>query len=75
MTGVNILVSSDYASSYAQFSFDLNKSPLFVKDAKNYINILSAKQLNTLKNISLLDIYLSQNNIIEPHYHPNWYTV
>ena len=61
----------DYSSPSAQFSFDLNKSPYFVKDNKNYINIASMKQLNTLKNISLLDIFLSRNNIIEPHYHQN----
>lgn len=29
------------------------------------------KQLNTLENTSLLDIYLSTGNVIEPHIHQN----
>jgi len=61
----------DYTSPSAQFTFDLNKSPLFKKDNKNYINVLGLKQLNTLKNVSLLDIFLSTNNVVEPHYHQN----
>ena len=32
---------------------------------------MGVNQLNTLDNISLLDIYLSANNVIEPHYHQN----
>lgn len=55
----------------AQFSFDVNKSPLMKKDKNNYINILGVQQLNTLQNVSLLDIFLSANNVIEPHYHQN----
>jgi quercetin dioxygenase-like cupin family protein len=61
----------DYTSPSAQYTFDVNKSPLFAKDNRNYINILGIKQLNTLENISLLDIYLSRNNVVEPHYHQN----
>lgn len=61
----------DYTSPSTQFTFDLNKSPLFKKDNKNYINVLGLKQLNTLKNVSLLDIFLSTNNVVEPHYHQN----
>ncbi|WP_235991883.1 cupin domain-containing protein [Metabacillus schmidteae] len=55
----------------AQFTFDMNKSPLMQKDKNNYINILGVQQLNTLKNVSLLDIFLSANNVVEPHYHQN----
>ena len=67
-----MLVSNiDYTSPSTQFSFDVNQSPLFVKDSQNYINILSVNQLNTLKNVSLLDIFTNKNNIIEPHYHQN----
>jgi quercetin dioxygenase-like cupin family protein len=33
--------------------------------------IQGIKQLNTLENVSLLDIFLSANNVIEPHYHQN----
>ncbi|MFY4776532.1 cupin domain-containing protein [Metabacillus sp. RGM 3146] len=60
----------DPASPNAQYIFDVNKSPLFQKDNENYINIVGTNQLNTLKS-SLLDIFLSANNVIEPHYHPN----
>ncbi|WEG10993.1 cupin domain-containing protein [Pullulanibacillus sp. KACC 23026] len=61
----------DYTSPSTQFTFDLNKSPFFQKDSRNYINILGIEQVNTLENISLLDIFLSTNNVIEPHYHQN----
>jgi quercetin dioxygenase-like cupin family protein len=61
----------DYSSPTAQFSFDINKSPFFKKNDKNFINVLGIDELNTLDNVSLLDIYLSKNNVIEPHYHQN----
>ena len=61
----------DYTYPTTQFTFDVNKSPLFRKDNYNFINILGVKQLNTLENISLLDIFLSTHNVIEPHYHQN----
>jgi quercetin dioxygenase-like cupin family protein len=67
-----IMVSyMDYTSPSTQYTFDVNKSPLFVKNSKNYINVLGIKQLNTLENVSLLDIFLSTNNVVEPHYHQN----
>ncbi|MGM9944518.1 MAG: cupin domain-containing protein [Lysinibacillus sp.] len=62
---------TDYTSPATQYQFDINNSPLFVKDQHNYINILGVKQLNTLDNVSLLDIFLSKNNVVEPHYHQN----
>jgi quercetin dioxygenase-like cupin family protein len=61
----------DYTSPSTQYTFDVNKSPLFIKDSENYINVLGIKQLNTLENVSLLDIFLSTNNVVEPHYHQN----
>jgi oxalate decarboxylase/phosphoglucose isomerase-like protein (cupin superfamily) len=61
----------DYASPSVQFTYDLNNNPFFKKDNWNYINALSIKQLNTLGNVSLLDIYLSTGNVIEPHIHQN----
>ncbi|KQU18624.1 cupin [Bacillus sp. Leaf13] len=61
----------DYTSPSTQFTFDINKSLLVKKDNQNYINILGVKQLNTLENTSLLDIFLSVNNVVEPHYHQN----
>ncbi|WP_261133340.1 cupin domain-containing protein [Bacillus sp. Marseille-Q3570] len=61
----------DYTSPRAQYAFDVNTSPLFKKDNRNFINILGIKQLNTLENVSLLDIFMSTNNVVEPHYHQN----
>ena len=61
----------DYASPSVQFTADVNNSLFYKKDARNYINVLGADQLNTLQNTSLLDIYLSKDNVIEPHYHQN----
>ncbi|MGD7043223.1 cupin domain-containing protein [Jeotgalibacillus proteolyticus] len=63
--------SFDYTSPSAQFFFDVNTSPLFIKDEQNYINVLGRKQLNTLNGSSLLDIFLSRSNAVEPHYHQN----
>lgn len=66
------MVSSlDYTSPSTQYAFDVNNSPFFKKDPENYINILGINQLNTLQNVSLLDIFLSTSNIVEPHYHQN----
>lgn len=59
----------DYTSPATQFTFDVNDSPIFKKDNQNFINVLGIKQLNTLENVSLLDIFLSAGNVIEPHYH------
>lgn len=61
----------DYTAPTTQFSFDMNQNTLFKKDNHNFINELSIKQLNTLENISLLDIFLSKANVVEPHYHQN----
>ncbi|MDF2964381.1 MAG: cupin [Paenibacillus sp.] len=61
----------DYSSPSAQFTYDLNNNTFFKKDDRNFINVLSINQLNTLGNTSVLDIYLSKENIIEPHIHQN----
>ncbi|MNI26895.1 Cupin [compost metagenome] len=61
----------DYTSPSAQYAFDVNCSPLFKKDNCNFINVLGVQQLNTLDNVSLLDIFLSANHVVEPHYHQN----
>lgn len=63
--------SLDYTSPTTQFAFDVNHSPFFKKDNRNLINILGVQQLNTLEKVSLLDIFLSNDNIVEPHYHQN----
>lgn len=61
----------DASSPSAKFTFDMNTSTLYRKDRQNYINVLGIEQLNTLEQTSLLDIYLSKDEIIEPHYHQN----
>ncbi|QAY67262.1 cupin domain-containing protein [Paenibacillus protaetiae] len=61
----------DYTSPNTQFTYDLNSNPFFTKNSQNRINMLSVNQLNTLGNVSLLDIYLSKSNIVEPHIHQN----
>ncbi|MGN7479345.1 cupin domain-containing protein [Solibacillus silvestris] len=63
--------SLDYTSPSTQFTFDINESTFVKKDNNNFINVLGVQQLNTLDNVSLLDIFLSANNVIEPHYHQN----
>ncbi|WP_181346976.1 cupin domain-containing protein [Thalassobacillus sp. CUG 92003] len=55
----------------AEYFFDLNTNRLFTRNADNYINRLGRDNLNTLGNTSLLDIYLSQGHVVEPHYHQN----
>ncbi|ENQ3077140.1 cupin domain-containing protein [Bacillus sp. WLY-B-L8] len=61
----------DYTSPSIQFTQDVSRTNFFTKDAQNYINVLGINQLNTLNNTSLLDIFLSAGNIIEPHIHQN----
>lgn len=59
----------DYTSPDTQFAFDVNDSTLFKKDDRNFINVLGIQQINSLENVSILDIFLSADNVIEPHYH------
>ncbi|MEF2964229.1 cupin domain-containing protein [Paenibacillus sp. M1] len=61
----------DFTSPNVQYFFDLRNNQYFKKDDRNYINALSIKQLNTLGNVSLLDIFLSKSNVVEPHIHQN----
>ncbi|MGG1658820.1 cupin domain-containing protein [Brevibacillus sp. NRS-1366] len=61
----------DYTSPSTQFTYDLRNNLFFKKDEWNYIDSLSINQLNTLGNVSLLDIYLSFGNVVEPHIHQN----
>lgn len=61
----------DYTSPNTQFFYDVNSNTTSRKDACNYINTLSIKELNTLDNTSLLDIFLSKSSVVEPHYHQN----
>jgi len=61
----------DFTSPNVQFTFDLRNDLFFKKDDRNYINRLSVNDLNTLGNASLLDIFLSTGNVVEPHIHQN----
>ncbi|GLX69420.1 cupin domain-containing protein [Paenibacillus glycanilyticus] len=61
----------DFTSPNVQFWYDVNKNTTFKKDNQNFINTLGIEQLNTLGNVSLLDIYLSRSNVVEPHIHQN----
>ncbi|MFC5470066.1 cupin domain-containing protein [Cohnella suwonensis] len=61
----------DFTSPNMQFTCDVNKNPAYVKDDRNRINALGVDQLNSLGNASILDIYLSKGNIVEPHIHQN----
>src|SRR5690349_16890971 len=61
----------DYTSPNTEFTYDVNQNVLFKKDERNYIHSLSIQQLNTLGNTSLLDIFLSTGNVVEPHIHQN----
>lgn len=61
----------DFSSPDVQFFYDLSRNTTTKKDNQNFINTLSVQQLNTLGNVSLLDIYLSKSNIVEPHVHQN----
>jgi len=61
----------DFTSPSVQFSYDLRNNRFFTKNDKNYINALGIQQLNTLGNVSLLDIFLSAGNVVEPHIHQN----
>jgi quercetin dioxygenase-like cupin family protein len=69
--GEQMTDTPDYTSPSVQFYGSVNDHNLFTKDANNLINILGKKQLNTLEKTSLLDIFLSKGNVVEPHYHQN----
>ncbi|MGF7048089.1 oxalate decarboxylase/phosphoglucose isomerase-like protein (cupin superfamily) [Paenibacillus sp. DS2015] len=61
----------DFTSPNTQFSYDVSSNRFFTKDSGNYINALGIQQLNTLGNNSILDIFLTKGNVVEPHVHQN----
>ncbi|GGJ72405.1 cupin domain-containing protein [Virgibacillus salexigens] len=61
----------DYTKPGVAFFSDVNKNRLFTRNDENYINQLGRNELNTLGNVSMLDIYLSNGRVVEPHYHQN----
>ncbi|WJQ83564.1 cupin domain-containing protein [Brevibacillus brevis] len=61
----------DYTSPNTQFTYDMRNNLFFKKDDRNFIDALGIAQLNTLGNSSLLDIFLTTGNVVEPHIHQN----
>jgi oxalate decarboxylase/phosphoglucose isomerase-like protein (cupin superfamily) len=61
----------DFTAPDLQYKYDLSDNPFFQKDRRNFINALGIKQLNTIGNTFLLDVFLSKGNSVEPHYHHN----
>lgn len=61
----------DFTSPSAQYTNDMRNNRFFAKDSGNVIYALGVQQLNTLGNVSLLDIYLTKGNVVEPHIHQN----
>ncbi len=61
----------DYTSPNVQYFSDVNKNRLITRNSQNFVNRLGRDDLNTLGEVSLLDIYLSQGRVVEPHYHQN----
>lgn len=61
----------DFTSPNVEYTFDMRNNVFFKKDNRNYILALGIRQLNTLGNVSILDIHISKSNVIEPHIHQN----
>ncbi|WP_307476603.1 cupin domain-containing protein [Cytobacillus purgationiresistens] len=61
----------DFTAPNVQYFSDLNKNRLFTGNSQNFINSLGRNHLNTLGNVSLLDIFLSREKVVEPHIHQN----
>jgi quercetin dioxygenase-like cupin family protein len=61
----------EFTKPGVQYFFDINKNRLMTRNNENFINRLGRDNLNTLGNVSLLDIYLSKGRVVEPHYHQN----
>ena len=54
-----------------KFKHNMSENVLFKKDERNYIYALGIQQVNTIGNIYFLDIFLSENNYVDLHYHSN----
>lgn len=50
---------------------NVRKNRMFTKNKNNYMNELGKQQLPTLGRIYLIDVFLNNGNIVEPHYHSN----
>lgn len=61
----------DFKDPNLHYAFDLAQSRFFTKNDSNYINVLGSEQMKTLGDTFLLDVFLSADNGVEPHYHFN----
>lgn len=61
----------DFTAPNLQFTYDLSDNLFYKKNDRNYIDALGIKQLSTIGNVFLLDAFMSEGNIVEPHYHQN----
>lgn len=61
----------DFTDPNLEYTYDLKDYLLFKKDDRNYINALGREQLSTIGSVFLLDVFLSNGNMVEPHYHQN----
>lgn len=62
---------ADHKQMQREFTYNLSDNELFRKDDQNYINALGIDQLKRIGNVFLLDVFLSDGNCVEFHYHPN----
>ena len=60
-----------YSDPHSLYFADLNQNRLMTRNPQNFINRLGRDVLPTLGNVSLLDIYLTRDRTVEPHYHQN----
>lgn len=61
----------DFTAKDVKYKANLEDHVLTRKNDENYIYELGIEQLNSVGNVSLLDIYLSDGNVVEAHYHQN----
>ncbi|TSB45930.1 cupin domain-containing protein [Alkalicoccobacillus porphyridii] len=65
------ILDIDFTSPDVEYFSDISDNNFFTLDENNLINALGRNNLNSLGNVSLLDIYLSREKVVEPHYHQN----
>lgn len=61
----------DFTNSNLHYAYDMSQSRFFTKNQENYANLLSVEQLPAIGGASLIDVFLSAGNMVEPHYHWN----
>lgn len=61
----------DFSKDDVQYKANLKDHELARKNDENVMYEMGIEQLNSIGDVSLLDIYLSDGNLIEAHYHQN----